>query len=60
MVDDDDLLPADVIASDEAVLDTERPPPLASDRYVMWALNLTLTLVIIFSLWLIRREVTVP
>lgn len=55
-----DLLPADVVATDEALFDTERPPPLASDRYIMWALNFTLTLVIVFTLWLIRREVTPP
>lgn len=60
IVDLDDLLPADVVASDEAVLDTERPPAPAVDRYMLWTLNLALTFVIVFTLWLLRREVTIP
>lgn len=60
IVDLDDLLPADVVATDEALFDTERPPPRPIDRYMLWTINLALTAVIVFTLWLLRREVTVP
>jgi len=58
-VDLNDLLPADTIASDEAVFDTERPPAVP-DRYVLWVINVVLTTIIVFTLWLLRREVTMP
>lgn len=58
VVDLDDALPAEVHASDEAVLDTERPP--APNRVLSLVLNFTLTFIIVLTLWLLRREVTVP